>query len=162
MNRVKFQTQFDAIFGTRDRQNVACARACKKMMSDAGFLETNSSDRIDMLVWNKTNQLTKAKTFLDAQLLLDDCLAKGYPVMVGVNRQNSSVGNANKATSHFVVIVGKTAAGYRFFDPGTSHESKGTHATNLLKADANGWLRGISFYNKREYIVTEVRPSIKK
>lgn len=162
MNGVKFQTQFDPIFGTRDRQNVACAKACKKMMTDAGFIETTSSDRIDMLVWNKSNQLINAKTFSEAQLLLDNCIAKGYPVMVGVNRQNNSVGNANKATSHFVVIVSKTLSGYRFYDPGTSYEYKGTHETNILKADDNGWLRGISFYNKREYIITEVRPSIKK
>ncbi len=163
--KIKFQTQFDKCFGDQAKQNVACCRASKKMLTDAGFKVVEGNGRVDMLTKDADLNLIKAKTFKEALIVLDSNLAAGHPVIVGVNRGKLSVGNANKATTHFVVVVGKEevngALEYRFYDPGTSYSAKGCHSENVFKFDANGMLRGKSFYNaaKCTYVITEVRPT---
>jgi hypothetical protein len=163
--KVKFQTQFDAIFGDKQKQNVACCRASKKMITDTGFKTVDAVGRIDMLVKDANLNLVKSKTFNEALTCLNANLDAGRPVLVGVNRGKLAVGNANKATTHFVVVVGREeingSTQYRFYDPGTSYSAKGCHSTNLFRFDAVGFLSGKSFYNadRCTYIITEVRPT---
>lgn len=164
-NKIKFQTQFDAIFGDVKKQMVSCARASKKMLTDAGFKVVGGDGRIDMLVKDIAGKLIKAETFQQALIVLNSNLEAGNPVIVGVNRGKTSVGNANKATTHFVVVVGRDEVNgvveYRFYDPGTLYPSKGTHPTNVFMFDSNGFLSGKSYYNREKstYIITETRPT---
>jgi len=68
----------------------------------------------------------------------------------------------NKATFHFMVIVGKRCINgeeyYRFYDPGRGEASYGANELNLLKIDR---IRGMiyNFYkdDKIIYTITEVR-----
>lgn len=163
--KIKFQTQFDPVFGDRQAQNVSCARASKKMLTDAGFKVVGGSGRIDMVIKDTSLNLIKAPTFQQALTILNSNLEAGRPVIVGVNRGKLAVGNANKATTHFVVVVGRETINnvvyYRFYDPGTSYSAKGCHSENVFSFDANGFLSGKSFYNKDKctYIITETRPT---
>lgn len=66
---------------------------------------------------------------------INDTLAAGKPIIVGVNIKKGSP-NFDKTTDHFVVLVesGSDSKGiyYRFFDPGTQHASAGTDPKNRL------------------------------
>lgn len=159
--KVKFQTQFAAVFGDKKAQNVACARACKKMLLDAGYGYVDASVRVDMLTADKSGKMIKAKTYREANILLDQMLESDKPVIVAVDRGTVVKGNANPLTDHFVVVVGRNAAGgYRFYDPGTSYPSKGASEENILSYDpTTGFLQGKSKYNGKLYTVTEVRPT---
>src|SRR5262245_18569613 len=95
---------------------------------------------------------------------IDKGLSNGRPVIVGVNWGGGTGGNRNTATQHFVTIVdsGTDQKGkfYRFYDPGTQWQSKGTSPENRLYLNSDYSLSGTSAYNKdsKYYIVTEVRP----
>lgn len=163
--KVKWISQFNAFFGDMARQRVACARASKKMLTDAGFKVVDGSGRVDMLVKDAKGELIPAQTYDQAKTVLNSNLEAGNPVIIGVNRGKLSVGNANKATTHFIVVVGREFVNgfnqYRFYEVGTSSIVKGTHLENVLIEGANGQFKGHSFYNKDKctYIITEVRPT---
>lgn len=163
---VKFQTQFDTCFGTKKEQNVSCAKACKLSLTKEGYGIVDGTKRKDVLVWNDKKELKKATSYDEAMKLLNDQLDNNLPTIVGVNRSTSTVGNVNKATSHFVVVVGRIEegkyTGYRFYDPGTSFESKGTSTENILWLREDGIASGNSKYTSRLYTLTEVRPTIAK
>lgn len=160
---VTFQTQLSPIFGNRERQMVACKRACDYMLKKAGFKSTTAGGRIDMCSGNQRDGFLLSPGYDSAVNLLDDTLDKGKPVIVGVDRGIVGNYNANAATDHFVVIVARIMIGgkvyYQFYDPGTSYPEKGTHPTNLLAFDQAGFLTGTSYYNGKTYVVTEVRPT---
>jgi hypothetical protein len=160
--KIAFVSQFNTAFGTHERQLVACNRACKKMLTDKGFAVVNAEDRIDMAEWGENKKLERTITFEPALKLLNDVLDSGCPVIVGVNRKMIPVGNANAATSHFVVIVAREDGKYRFYDPGTSYPEKGTSKENLFALDENGFYSGYSKYygTKGKYVMTEVRPTV--
>ena len=78
---------------------------------------------------------------------------------------HKSMYNANAATFHYMVIIGKIHKNgkeyYRFYDPGREavNEAKATSNTNLLEIDRNqSMLHGT--YNEKQYTVTEVRKNL--
>ena len=173
--QIKFQTQFSKAVGDVDGDGdhdikdeyIACCKASKLMIQNAGFTPVAANKRVDMFIWDAKLQLEKAPTYQDSIDLLNTMLDQGRPVLIGVNRKKTSVGNANKATSHFVVIVGreynpaKARYEFRFYDPGTSYIAKGTNESNVFfKDDKTGQFVGESFYNKTKYTITEVRPTL--
>jgi RHS repeat-associated protein len=95
---------------------------------------------------------------------IDNYIANGKTPIVGVNvNGGTNSDNANRATQHFVVIVGSGVDNggkyYNFYDPGTSYESKGASPDNKLYLNGD-ILSGKSVYNQNTatYVVTEVRP----
>lgn len=164
---VKFQTQFDSIFGDRSRQQVACARASKKMITDAGFKTVDSTGRIDTVIYDSKRVLTCSTDIDKARLQLIKNFDEGKPTLVAVNRSTKAVGNANKASNHYVVIVGRSYNAdidkyeYRFYDPGTSYQSKGTSYSNIFVWNGiKKWWEGVSNYCGKKYIITEIRPTL--
>ena len=96
---------------------------------------------------------------------IDESLKSGKPVIIGVHYENrTDIVNryGNKATFHFMVIVGKKCKNgeeyYRFYDPGREKDEKGTSELNLLKVDR---IRGMIYnYYKDDdviYTITEIR-----
>lgn len=166
IDKVKFVSQFNACFGSKEQQNVSCCRASKKMLTDVGFKVVDGTKRVDILKWDISKNLIPAQTYQTGIDLLNKMLDEGKPVVTGVNRSKSDVGNANKSTSHFVVIVGRqfnelrNRIEYRFYDPGTSYPIKGTSIENFFYFDDKGMLVGVTKYSGKKYIVTEVRPTL--
>ena len=164
---VKFQTQFDSIFGDKTGQQVACARASKKMIINAGFQSVDAVGRIDTVVYDSKRALIVSKDIDQARLQLIKNFEEGKPTLVAVNRSTKDVGNANKASNHYVVIVGRfynidiDKYEYRFYDPGTSHSEKGTARSNIFTWNSKKqWWEGISQYCGKLYIITEIRPTL--
>lgn len=170
-NLVKFQTQFtkrvgdlngDGKVDIKDKM-IGCCKACKIMIWDAGLQTKGAYGRIDIMVYDTAKNLTKAHTNQKGIDILDASLNEGLPVLIGVNRSNKYVKNANAATNHFVLVVERYTENeitkYRFFDPGTSHEDLGTSKQNVLTLN-DGVLTGTTAYKSGyTYVVTEVRPT---
>lgn len=163
--KVKFQTQFDPYFGDRNAQNVACARATKKALKDAGFQTTDATGRIDAVVYDEKKKLIRSKDWQKAVDQLHLNCDHELPTAVAVNRGPKDVGNANKASNHYVYIVGRKYNAetgkyeYRFYDPGTSYPNKGTDASQIFTLDENGFWSGVSKYCGLKYVITEIRPT---
>lgn len=164
---VKFQTQFDSIFGNKNSQMVACNRASKLMIVNAGFQSVDAVGRIDTVVYDSKRVLTVSKDIDKARAQLIKNFEERKPTLVAVNRGTKDVGNANKASNHYVVIVGRNYNAdidkyeYRFYDPGTSYQSKGTSYSNIFVWNGKKkWWEGVSDYCKKNYIITEIRPTL--
>lgn len=177
---VKFQTQFspdvpdinrDGKRDSKDR-NIACNWASKKMITDCGFKTVDASGRIDVMVYyrgadaTREKKLIKATTFQQAVDQLHRNCDEGKPTLVAVNRGPKDVNNANEASNHYVVIVGRfynTVTGkyeYRFYDPGTSYPEKGTDESQFFTLGPSGSWEGVSKYCGLKYIITEIRPTL--
>ncbi len=87
---------------------------------------------------------------------------RGLPVLIGTH-YNSEDGripkNANRATRHFMVVVGMGMEGdnlyFRFYDPGTSKELSATSEDNKLVVNRQqGSIQG--FYQNHTYPITEI------
>lgn len=165
--KIKFQTQFDARFGDKKKQNVSCKKACEIIVQSAGFATpTSNAGSINVATMDKNKKLVLSSTAQAGYDLLNAQLDAGKPTCVAVDREyTGDVGNANNASDHFVVIYGRYEKDgviyYLFADPGTSYESKGMSAENLMYKDANGFLKGHSKYygSAKFYTTTEVRPT---
>lgn len=161
---VKWQTQFDSIFGNSAQQNVACNKACKKMIGDSGFKTTDATGRIDVVVYDQHKNLIKGKDWDKGVVQLHKNCDENKPTMVAVNRGDHDVNNANPASNHYVVIVGrryneKTGCyEYPFFDPGTHHVEMGASKQQFFTLK-NGMWKGVSRYCNIEYTITEIRPT---
>jgi len=171
---VKFQTQFSKRVGDIDGdgdhdqhdEQIACCAASKLMITDAGFKTVNADKRIETGEFDDKLNVVPDKRLEEGLALLDKMLDEKKPVLIGVNRKKESVGNANRATSHFVVIVDRMydhegKVSYRFYDPGTSFLNKGTDPGQRFRL-VDGMLKGTSKYCALQYIVTEVRPTLDK
>jgi hypothetical protein len=135
-------------------------------------LTTNRAQAIDIATL-KSNSSWKEQSDLQADVVkfnesityIDEMLKLGKPVLVEVHYQNEKdkLYNANKATLHYMVIVGKIYRNdkeyYWFYDPGISDEIKGKAAINLLEIDKNrNMIHGI--YKDKPYTTTEVRKNL--
>jgi hypothetical protein len=85
--------------------------------------------------------------------------------VIGVHYNNDKKGvyNMNKATFHFMVVIGKIykngKAYYRFYDPGRTSETNGKAETNLLEIDkTKEMIHGT--YNNKTYTITEIRKKL--
>ena len=170
-DKVKWQTQFDSKWGDKKAQNVACKKTCDEILNKSGLTSTSKTNKYQTALENDNhtvlNVITEAsKTgvkYIDLQLEL------GNPVQVGVDHAlNYKGGTLNEGTTdHFVVIVGKSCEDgkvfYRFYDVGTSHETKGASEKNRFYLDTSSYsLIGKTEYNGIKYTVTQIRKNKKK
>lgn len=173
-SNVQFLTQFSKDVGDvdgdgdhdRNDEMIACCKASKLMIQRAGFKTTAANGRIDAAVMASNGKVRPAVTLKEAIALLNKNCDNKMPTLIGINR-GKKVGNANTATSHFIVVVARkfnVETGkdeYYFYDPGTSYENKGTSVENVLRFNMEGNLEGTTKYSGANYILTEVRPTSK-
>jgi hypothetical protein len=129
------------------KSNNCCFQTALAMIEQFG-LTTNRSQAVDIATLINSNswkyqsdlQADVAK-FEESITYIDETLAAGNPVLIGVHYKNtySNPYNANKATFHYMVIVGKIHKNnreyYWFYDPGTRDELQGNSSNNLLEID---------------------------
>lgn len=138
-----------------------CYDACVQMV---GYTP-DPKNRIITSGFNKDGQLSPQSGATKGIQTIDTYLAGGKPIVVGVNWNGGTqpLNEGHEQTQHYVVVVGSgTDSGgkyYNFYDPGTSHASKGTSPDNKLYVNGDS-LSGKSVYNQstKTYTVTEVRP----
>ncbi|TRW25661.1 hypothetical protein FMM05_05405 [Flavobacterium zepuense] len=169
--KVTWQTQFDPKWGTKKQQNSACKKTCDAILNAYGLSSTSPLSKYQTAMENKdhtallidTNVSKIGVKYLDLQL------KEGNPVQVGVdhdlNYRNASINEGT--TDHFIVIVAKLCdkgrVYYRFYDVGTSHESKGKSENNRLYLNLSDYsLKGTTVYNGNHYTVTQIRNNHKK
>lgn len=108
----------------------ACFRTCQKMIGAEAPRGLGIS-----VVRESGNSVVLQPTAEAGIKKINDTLAAGKPIIVGVNIKKGSP-NFDETTDHFVVLVesGTDSKGlyYRFFDPGTQHASAGTDPKNRL------------------------------
>ena len=160
-----FQTQYDKKYGTKAQQDVSCCKASKEMIEKAGYTPGNSGNRIDVTTFIK-GKLTKTSDYNKGINKLDELLAAGKPVQVGVSKSGRGAsGNHNKATHHFVTVVAKLYDSekkqhyYLFQEPGTGRSAMGTSALNRLYIGADGVKGSTAYSSKWTYTLSEVRPT---
>jgi hypothetical protein len=154
------------------KSNNCCFQTALAMIEQFG-LTTNRNQAIDIATL-KNNNSWKEQSDLQADVAkfeesityIDETLAAGKPVLIGVHYKNtySNPYNANKATFHYMVIVGKIHKNnreyYWFYDPGTSNELKGISTVNLFEIDRNkNMIHGI-YKNNKPYTITEIRKNL--
>ena len=172
-NKVKWQSQFDAIWGDKKAQSFACKKACDAILNKNGLSSTSklAEDLYQTAIENKDHSklLINNSVSQTALKYINDQLLNGHPVQVGVDHAlDYKGGTLNEGTTdHFIVIVGKNCEKgnvyYRFYDVGTSYESKGASTNNRLHLNkANYALQGRTEYNKNSYTVTQVRKNKNK
>lgn len=138
------------------------------MLRSAGYTPVGADKRIDMLSKQTSGGFTDAKTYQQAIDTIEEHAAKGIPMIWGVDREKIHAINANALTDHFIVFVEKIEnwkdgkPGYRFYDPGTMYEEKGTSQENILWYNGAGRIEGYTKYlgEKVLYTVTEIRPTL--
>jgi hypothetical protein len=138
-------------------------------------VRTSRSQAIDIATlindnsWKEQSDLqANVAKFNESITYIDETLTTGKPVLIGVHYQNEypSTYNTNKATFHYMVIVGKIYKNdkeyYWFYDPGREsiNEVKAKAATNLLEIDKNrNMIHGI-YKNDKPYTITEIRKNL--
>ncbi len=153
------------------KSNNCCYQTCLAMIEKFN-LTTNRVQAIDVATlitnnsWKSQSDLLSNSTkFKESIEYIDATLKSGNPVLIGVHYNNDHGGtyNTNKATFHYMVIVGKvyknSKAYYRFYDPGRTSEINGKAETNLLEIDkSKEMIHGL--YNNKTYTITEVRKNL--
>jgi hypothetical protein len=138
-------------------------------------LTTNRAQAIDIATlknnssWKTQSDLqADAAKFNESITYIDETLAAGKPVLIGMHYENDKdkLYNTNKATLHYMIIVGKIYKNnkeyYWFYDPGrgVQYELEAKSQTNLLEIDRNkSMIHGIYKENK-PYTITEVRKNL--
>ena len=130
---------------------------------------TDRSQAIDIATlinekeWKLPSDLQfNSEKFTEAITYIDATLKSGNPLVIGVHYTNTHNGayNSNKATFHYMVLVGKYYKNkkeyYRFNDPGRTSEANGKAETNLLEIDKTNNKISCT-YNGKTYTITEVR-----
>jgi hypothetical protein len=149
------------------KTNNCCFQAALAMIEQFG-VTTNRSQAIDIATlisdnrWEKQSDLqVNIAKITEGIDYIDATLKSGKPVLIGIHYENNKkkLYNANKATLHYMVIVGKISKNdkeyYYFYDP----ELQGKAATNLLKIDrSKSMIHGI--YKGIPYTITEVRKNL--
>jgi len=162
-HKIKWLTQFLPMWGDLAHQNVACAKTCKLILSNAGYA---SGDRVDIATYDAVKNLIRKPTWQQGMDLIHANFNKDMPFIIGVNRGKVNEGNSNPATMHFVIMIGRKYDAlkehyvYRFADVGTHHEDYGMSEQNTLELSPNGLIKGGTAYMptmKGLYTITEVR-----
>lgn len=191
LDNVTFTSQFDeSIFGecTGCWKNKCCMRACQYMLGNTAVanctdptIAKNSSnlpisETLTTAYFNDNSEVYDKNSYNAAVLQINsdaalkaieyirEKLEKKRPIMIGVHheRDKAPPNNANRATCHYMIVVGigRNQEGniyVNFYDPGvyTNMASKGTSKENKLIFDAkNGTIKGI--YRGQTYSITEV------
>ncbi len=164
MNSDQWVSQYSKTDWDGTPASKACNKACDAMLASDG----NSSIGMTVVVdiagdgragnanGNAANAISDMSKALDAD----------KPTKVNVDFR-SGTGSADKMGDHFIVVEGKTeqlskgkvtSTSFHFFDPGTSHSSKGTSSSNVLKVN-NNRLEGTHINNGKTIVVTSIRPT---
>ena len=123
---------------------------------------SNNSTSYDLSTYNAATLIHHGDKLVEAVKYMKDRLRRGLPVLIGTH-YNSEDGripkNANRATRHFMVVVGMGMEGdnlyFRFYDPGTSDELSATSEGNKLVVNRQqGSIQG--FYQNHTYPITEI------
>jgi hypothetical protein len=153
------------------KTNTCCFQTALAMLEQFG-VTTNRNQAIDIATLINNNswkdqsdlQVDVAK-FEESITYIDEELDAGKPVVIGVHYKNNKdrLYNANRATLHYMVIIGKIhkndAEYYWFYDPGRTVQNYGVAATNLLEIDKNkNMIHGI--YIDKPHTITEVRKNL--
>ena len=131
----------DKFEGYRESDPGGCFNRCKDMLANAGceLVGTLSSEILMANSDSQGNATTAASSFNEGLDYIDDQLAQGKPVIVGVDyKPGHTTGPQwkDKATNHFVIIVGGgRTSGYHFYDPGTRYPGPGTSTKNKFTID---------------------------
>ena len=155
-------------FGYRDSDKKGCFRRCQDMLNSCGYKSVSVKDPSVFQMTKCDECESKNKHILINQpniqkgiQIIDDHLERGIPIVVGVDHSSGHIGNHDKTTDHWILIVGRQCnkkIEYLFFDPQTSNKDRGTSKNNVLILQEDNSLKGI--YKNKTYIVTMVRPSI--
>ncbi|MDR1554054.1 MAG: hypothetical protein LBS69_11430, partial [Prevotellaceae bacterium] len=154
------------------KSNNCCFQTALAMIEQFG-LTTNRNQAIDIATlinsnsWREQSDLqADATKFEESISYIDETLKSGNPVLIGVHYKNNKdkLYNANKATLHYMIIVGKIHKNgkeyYWFYDPAKTVQSYGVAVTNLLEIDRNkNMIHGI-YQNDKPYTITEVRKNL--
>lgn len=172
---INWRSQTDSYFNNKaftcyGPPNICCFQASKTIIEQFG-ITTDLTQQINMaeLANPSTdyNSLKISDSFEEGLNYLKSTIKPnklgGKPVVVGVHYQrNKKPYNHNKATYHFIVIVGK---GYdrnlrkyyfRYYDVGKPSLDEGTNAGNKLYIDETQ-KKITAIDGKRTYTLTEVR-----
>ena len=155
------------------KTNNCCYQTALAMIEQFG-VTTNRNQAIDIATlinnnkWKEQSDLqADAEKFTEAVAYIDSTLKLGKPVLIGVHYKNTidKPYNANKATIHYMVIVGKIHKDnkeyYCLYDPGTQqvNEDKGKATSNLLEVDkTKNMIYGT--YKDKPYTITEIRKNL--
>lgn len=139
-----------------------CFRRCNEMLAAAGC--KLSGESILMMNYDDTTHRVTDPTSSVGEGLdyINQELRSGNPVIVAVDyKNNTSMGAAqpDQAGDHFVVIVGgNSSSGYHFYDPGTSHTSKGTSENNTFTYNNDRLSCDNALGNSnKDYVVSAIR-----
>ncbi|MCE8754700.1 hypothetical protein K0F43_00200 [Bacteroides fragilis] len=178
-SKIDYQTQFDSRFGTKKEQNVACYKACKVILTNAG-LSSNSAPNDNTVIQIGVEKSSTDNSSHSSSLTIDfvkaseglnyinQQLETGYPILVGVDYKAGSP-NSDKTTDHFIVIVGRGCKNnevyYLFYEVGTGQQEngqyKGAHENNKLYLKKDNTLQGTPYHNSnKKYIVVQIRKNI--
>lgn len=178
-SKIDYQTQFDSRFGTKKEQNVACYKACKVILTNAG-LSPNSAPNDNTVIQIGVEKSSTDNPSHSSSLTIDfvkaseglnyinQQLETGYPILVGVDYKAGSP-NSDKTTDHFIVIVGRGCKNnevyYLFYEVGTGQQEngqyKGAHENNKLYLKKDNTLQGTPYHNSnKKYIVVQIRKNI--
>ncbi|MDI3527022.1 MAG: hypothetical protein PWR03_1205, partial [Tenuifilum sp.] len=191
LSSINWVSQFDEdIFGlcTGCWKSSCCRRACEYMMGNTNIANCTDSiiaykppylpvfGRINLATFSDNTSLYNVSTYNAAALNFDpdkfaeairymkDNLRNGLPVLIGTHYTNgisNPPNNSNRATRHFMVIVGMGMEGdklyFRFYDPGRSVSNmfNATSPDNKLIINRqNSSIQG--HYRNRTYTLTEI------
>ncbi len=150
------------------RSNNCCYQASLAIIEKFN-VTTDRTQSIDIATlisdteWSLQSDLQSNLSLFELSIsYIDKSLKAGKPIVIGVHYNNNypKTYNTNKATFHFMVIIGKIYKNdkvyYRFYDPGRTNELNGKSENNLLKIDNKQNLI-YGDYRSKTYTVTEVR-----
>jgi hypothetical protein len=136
-------------------------------------LTTNRNQAMDIATlknsnsWKEQSDLqANAAKFTESITYIDETLAAGKPILIGVHYEDrlQKVNNTNSATFHYMIIIGKVHKNgkeyYWFYDPGRTMQNYGVAATNLLEIDRNKNMIHNIYTDDKVYTITEVRKNL--
>jgi RHS repeat-associated protein len=148
-------------------KKVQCFTASKHMADKSGSETLGGGKASSIVTGEEVNEKDKHSVKstgkkAEAQNYIDDQIDNGNSVVLGVDYKTGSPNN-DDITDHFVAVSSRVTnlntgkKSYRFYDPGTSHKSKGTHSTNVMSFNSAGLLTGKTNYSGKTYTVSQVR-----
>ena len=123
---------------------------------------SNNNTSYDLSTYNAATMIHHGDKLVEAVKYMKNRLRRGLPVLIGthyISDKGRIPNNANRATRHFMVVVGMGMEGdnlyFRFYDPGTSKELSATSEDNKLVVNRQqGSIQGS--YQDYTYTITEI------
>jgi hypothetical protein len=148
---------------------IQCFTAAKQMAEKSGA-EVLGGGAVNSIVTAYEENTTdgynvKSKgTTAEAIAYINSQINQGKSVVVGVDYKKGHPGNDDSITDHFVAISSRLtnlkdgSVIYRFYDPGTSWQDKGTSDKNTFSLQS-GMLAGTTFYKttNNKYTISQIR-----